>query len=99
MTQSMRGVRDRRSRQQEESQKQQRGKESLSGRKRRALELGAQVGGGEATGVGEGKEGGESKREQMFKTRHFPNYKIECRDALRDQSHPLSLGNGRQQWS
>lgn len=99
MTQSMRGVRDRRGRQKEESQKQQGGRERLAGRKRRALELGEQAGWGEATGVVKGKEGGESKRKRMFKTRHFPNDKIKCRVALRDQSHPLRLGNGRQQWN
>lgn len=89
MTQSMRGVRDRRGRQKEESQTQQRGRERLAGREGRALELGEQAGWGEARGVVKGKEGGESKRKQMFKTRHFPDYKIKCRAALRDQSHPL----------
>lgn len=43
MTQSGRGMRDRTGGQTEETQKQKRGKERVSGRKRRALELGEQV--------------------------------------------------------
>lgn len=94
-TQSMRGVRGRRK--EGGSHTQRRGRESLAGRAHRALEVGEQAGWGEATGVVRGKEGGESERKQMFKTRHFPDYKIKCRVALRGQGHPLSLGDGRQQ--
>lgn len=86
-----RGVRDRKGRHAEETQKQQRGKERLSGKKRRALELGEQADWRGATRAVQGKEGGERKRKQMFKTRHFPNYKIKCRVALRGARVTLSV--------
>lgn len=39
----------------------------------------------------EGEEKRESKRKQIFKTRHFPNYKIRCRLALRGAGVTLSV--------
>lgn len=37
------------------------------------------------------KEAGESKKKQVFKTRHFPHYKIKCRLALRGTGVTLSI--------
>lgn len=53
--------------------------------------------GREATIV-KGKKGGESQRKHMFKTRHFLNFKSECRVALRGTRVTVSiwdLGGGR----
>lgn len=53
--------------------------------------------GREATIV-KGKKGGESQRKHMFKTRHFLNFKSECRVALRGTRVTVSiwdLGQGR----
>lgn len=44
-----------------------------------------------ATRAVKGKEGGKRKRKQMFKTRHFPNYRSKCRVALRGARVTLSI--------
>ena len=43
-----------------------------------------------------GKGGEESPREWISKTRHFPNYKMKCRVALRAARVTLSIWAGRQ---
>lgn len=91
MTQCGRGGRDSRDRRKEETEKAQRGKERVSGRKRRALGLGEQGDWETGTRGVSGEEGGESKRKQIFKTRHFPNYNTRCRAALRGARVTLSI--------
>lgn len=55
------------------------------------LEVGEQAGWGRGYRSSEGEGRRQSKKKQVFKTRHFPHYKVKCRLALRGPGATLSF--------
>lgn len=86
-----RGARDRKGRHSEETQNSGDKRKDYQARSEGHWNWESKLTGRGATRAVKGKEGGDRKRKQVFKTRHFPNYRSKCRVALRGARVTLSI--------